>query len=350
MSGLRFRPIGHDPETEAVGRFASDFATSIGVSFPVDETAVDRVRTQVLEAFAAGAASLAERGVQRPSRRWAVAGLAASAGLMVVAAVASQTDPGETLYPVRIGIESAMVPRAEEPAGWAIRLHRLQDRMHDGIVAARDGQAAAVDMALGEYRAELDRLKVAMTVDPSRRAELIATISADLGWVEDLQRTYHVAAADLLIADIHAVIAAEAPPGVLDDPASPAAPTAGGGSGIGNDQADGDASANGHPNASGAGGANGNAGGNRKSNASATGQAHADARSAAAAAGGATQAGVAPTVAPTATPATVADPTPAAPPTPSRGNAGGNGNGNSGGNGNGNAADRTPKPDKTPKP
>ena len=184
MSGLRFGLRGPDLEADAVGAFAVDFATSVEATFTVDSEAVDRVRDQVLAAFSAGVADIADRGIRRPSRRLTMAGVAAGASLMAIAAVVNQSDVGGFLYPTRLGIESAVAPSADQPEGWAVRMHRLQERMHDGIVSARDGQVAAVGMALTEYRTELARLRAAVAADPTRREALVDAVAADLGLVE----------------------------------------------------------------------------------------------------------------------------------------------------------------------
>ncbi len=362
MNGLRFGLRGPDFETDAVGAFAVEFAASVEASFTVDAEAVDRVRDQVLAAFASGAVSLSGHGIRRPSRRLTVASLAASASLMAIAAVVNQSDAGGLLYPTRLGIESAVVPVADSPDGWAVRMHRLQERMHDTIVSARDGEVAAVGMALAEYRIELARLSAAIAVDPSRRDELVAAISADLGLVEVLGRTYHLDAAVLLIADMQALIgsevapggaapetpAVEGPPGVLppDDlgAGGPPSTSNAGGNGVGNGPTTNSAGGNGNGNGSANAATNDNAGGNGNGNANTNGSA-----------GSATGAA---TPAPTVAPAPPAEPV--ATPTQTHGNAGGNGNGNAGGNGNGSAggngngnggngngngqADKTPKP------
>lgn len=341
MNSLRFGLRGPDLETAAVGAFAVDFATSVEASFTVDADAVDRVRDQVMAAFASGAATVADRGVRRPSRRLTVAGLAAGASLMAIAAVVNQADTGGLLYPTRLGIESAVVPPADSPDGWSIRMHRLQERMHDTIVSARDGEAAAVGMALAEYRIELARLRAAIAADPSRQDELIAAISADLGLVEILGRTYHLEAAALLIADMRAVIGSDVPPGG----AAPEAPPAVGGPP--GEVPPVDPGAGGPPSNSNAGG-NGNANGPTTNSAGGNGNANANAADSHAggngnangnggAAGGSAPSG---TAAPDATaapdPVVEPDPTPTPAPGNAGGNANGNGNSNAGGNGNGN--------------
>ncbi len=354
MNGLRFGLRGPDFETDAVGAFAVDFATSVEASFTVDTDAVDRVRDQVLAAFASGAATLADRGIRRPSRRLTVAGLAAGASLMAIAAVVNQSDAGGSLYPIRLGIESAVVPAADSPDGWAVRMHRLQDRLHDSIVSARDGEVAAVGMALAEYRTELTRLRAAVAADPSRREELVAAISADLGLIEVLGRTYRLEAAALLVADIRELIGLGEPPGdgrpadlpaVGGPPAEVPPVDPGAGGPPSNSNAGGNGNGNGPTtnNAGGNGNANANAG---NSQAGGNGSAGGSGNGASSAGSGTTG-----TAAPDSTtePEQAAEPEPT--PTPAHGNAGGNGNGNAGGNGNGNAggngngqADKTPKP------
>jgi hypothetical protein len=190
--------------------YAADFASAVERSFPIDDAAIQRIRGRVLGAFIGAAPAPATPRLGRPITRGLTVALAAVVGLFAFGSVAVEAQPGGPFYPLKLAIETASLPSIDVAAGWDARLGRLGQRIDEGLAAGRSGNAGAVTATLVEYRSELAALTGEL-VDPGRRSRLMAVVSGDLATVVSLTGSYPSDAAQLLVADMRAVIGSTDP-------------------------------------------------------------------------------------------------------------------------------------------
>jgi len=215
MSWLARRPAGSADDT-AVMAFATDFGAAVDRTFAVDPAVLDRVRGRVLQAFVEAAPTTKPSRFERPARRGLALALTASLGLAVVGTAAAAAAPGRPFYPLKLSIESAVLPAVDAPTGWTARIDRLGTRMDEALGAEADRDSIGIAAALGEYRLELAGLVVA-PLDPSRRAQLQVRAATDLPTVVALDGAFPSQVGGLLVVDLRALL-----------PIPPATPDSGG--------------------------------------------------------------------------------------------------------------------------
>jgi hypothetical protein len=138
---------------------------------------------------AAGLARPAVRTRTRPRqgawRRSAVALLAASLTLGILAGAASAAKPGGPLYAVRLLAETATLP--SDPLARAdAEVARLEERLREVQQASIDGDSSAVQAALAAYSAIVDEAERASDNDAAASAVIGASVAHHIGVLSGL--------------------------------------------------------------------------------------------------------------------------------------------------------------------
>jgi hypothetical protein len=118
-----------------------------------------------------------------------LAPLALAACLVVAgtgAALAAQ--PGGPLYAVRIWIETATLPAADQARADA-ETNRLDDRIGEAASGLQGGNGSAVAAALAEYRAEVQAALKAAGNDPTQLERLRAALGTHIVALQTLATT-----------------------------------------------------------------------------------------------------------------------------------------------------------------
>ena len=123
----------------ATSAFATEFASLVDRSFPIDDAALVRMRAQVLGVFIEAVPSSSRRRGRGLVRRGIAVGLAGSLAVLAFGVVAVEARPGGAFYPVSLAIESATLAAPDAPEGWQARLDRLQRRIDEAMAATRPG-------------------------------------------------------------------------------------------------------------------------------------------------------------------------------------------------------------------
>jgi hypothetical protein len=203
-------------------------------AFAEERLRADPERTGVVRARVMAAARAQARrtvGDSPAPRRWFVlprparGPLLAGAGLLLAATLAggalAGTGPGGPLYGARVWLEEQLLPVAPQARDDA-QLDRLDDRLAEAQRAANQGDVAAVEAALDEYRRTAEAAFDAAGDDAARREHVAAAIARHVAVLEALTATVPDRAAVAIRAAVERTEVRIRE--ILDDPGRPGPP------------------------------------------------------------------------------------------------------------------------------